>query len=869
MPYCPNPRCGRRNRNTSLTVNGLHMHLSASAECESFFLERLARETSSSFGTTGVEHGVRSAPSGSDTFSAIPPVLELDRNEPRNHLNDLSMNHDVEEGAFFETDDSGEPPPPEAGNEDVPTLHCTVSLTTGKPKDTYSFAADNSYSSRDWVKQWIMWTESRNNVAEVDGQHPTKKPDELGLLYSLLNDPNYLPGWNCVSHVEKAEIHLMHRLNKIKGCPLYVYDAVLDWAKEWLCDPENHTYQKQDTVHMMKSREQLLKSSVIFAHTKAMKPDTQNILLDRCRRHVKITSMSYLANLYNMLTSPDLVNDTTLLLNGPTPYHNPRDIDAVSRTTYMHELDNTGPIRLGTSQPADDLLPEPKESPTDYVIDDFNTGTRYITAWHYMKKSTIDFPLGEILFVDKSCFDMNDRLTSEPVVHTNSLVNCETRNKAKALQNLGIIPSNKTMGHVKAIDRLHDYHQCLSVIMGDYLKLQKHCAGILWPLCFKGTLYMVRFRPYMLTCLGDTPGQNVMAGKQTKCNRLCRYCDIEKPDLSKPWTAYNLMTVERQRKIQSSSVLRQKFNYNKIDVFWNQIEFGNDVHGIHGNVPGEILHAFQKGLYVRVAECLSQVPALSAAARKAEIRTLRENDLGTSSVGVGAVAKKGGKKKVVPKKKEEKKKHQRALPKKRSHPNVTTRSVHPRQARNKHSEKITGRRNDIIQESKGKKTTRSSGAKKPPAITNPPNPTTVDTSALKKIPSKKRKANKSKTAQELELADLIRNGVFGGDYARKVDLISVKIGTQLSRQSDRNICRVNFPKGIMNRAKTTASEQQGLTFLMNIILCSSWALQTEYWSVRKKTISIRPGPSKTQHVLIYKYGLSPFCKLALNKKSRS
>jgi hypothetical protein len=103
----------------------------------------------------------------------------------------------------------------------------------------------------------------------------------------------------------------------------------------------------------------------------------------------------------------------------------------------------------------------------------------------------------------------------------------------------------------------------------------------------------------------------------------------------------------------------------------------------------------------------------------------------------------------------------------------------------------------------------------------------VDTSALKKIPSKKRKANKSKTAQELELADLIRNGVFGGDYARKVDLISVKIGTQLSRQSDRNICRVNFPKGIMNRAKTTASEQQGLTFLMNIILCSSWALQTE------------------------------------------
>lgn len=106
-------------------------------------------------------------------------------------------------------------------------------------------------------------------------------------------------------------------------------------------------------------------------------------------------------------------------------------------------------------------------------------------------------------------------------MHTNSLVCCAARNKAAALSSLGCLPKNSDLGHLDYECKLSDYHLCLSHILGEYEQLQQKKAGLLWPLSFKGQLFMVRFRPYVLTVLGDTPGQNQMTGKMTKCNRLC------------------------------------------------------------------------------------------------------------------------------------------------------------------------------------------------------------------------------------------------------------------------------------------------------------------------------------------------------------
>lgn len=73
--------------------------------------------------------------------------------------------------------------------------------------------------------------------------------------------------------------------------------------------------------------------------------------------------------------------------------------------------------------------------------------------------------------------------------------------------------------------------------------------------------------------------------------------------------------------------------------------------------------------------------------------------------------------------------------------------------------------------------------------------------------------------------ELVKSGVFGGQMGKMVNVISIVLGEQLAHQSDCNICRLYFPQGIITRSKTTASEQQGLTLLMVMILASTWSLK--------------------------------------------
>jgi hypothetical protein len=88
-----------------------------------------------------------------------------------------------------------------------------------------------------WVKKWSEWSHECNsflskNCPHVDSKgveiHPSNRTtnlqhtDDLSLLDHLLTDPNFSSGWDSISKSEQAEIALMERLNKIKGCPLFV-----------------------------------------------------------------------------------------------------------------------------------------------------------------------------------------------------------------------------------------------------------------------------------------------------------------------------------------------------------------------------------------------------------------------------------------------------------------------------------------------------------------------------------------------------------------------------------------------------------------------------------------------------------------------
>jgi hypothetical protein len=216
------------------------------------------------------------------------------------------------------------------------------------PPSMYDPSVANSMTPLQWVNKWKTVTVSLN---ENNIFHQSGLPDDVTLLELLISDPNYHQGWHVISDVEKSEIRLMHRLNKIRGCPLFVYDAVREWASDNLYSPTTDDADSDQVLRMMKSREQIKREAPKFAHTLSMKPKTTSVPLPGCGKSVDITTMSYHGNLYNLLTSTELVNDRTLLLNGDTPYSDP-------------------------------VIPR-----NNVKLDDFNTGTRYVKAWGYMKNN--------------------------------------------------------------------------------------------------------------------------------------------------------------------------------------------------------------------------------------------------------------------------------------------------------------------------------------------------------------------------------------------------------------------------------------------------------------------------------------------------
>ncbi len=81
------------------------------------------------------------------------------------------------------------------------------------------------------------------------------------------------------------------------------------------------------------------------------------------------------------------------------------------------------------------------------------------------------------------------------------------------------------------------------------------------------------------------------------------------------------------------------------------------------------------------------------------------------------------------------------------------------------------------------------------------------------------RADKSKKTEE----EMVKQGVFGGQMGQQLNTIGWMLGDETKRQSDNDLPRTIFPKGLTSRARTGAAEQQGIMFLLLVILCSAWA----------------------------------------------
>jgi hypothetical protein len=170
---------------------------------------------------------------------------------------------------------------------------------------------------------------------------------------------------------------------------------------------------------------------------------------------------------------------------------------------------------------------------------------------------------------------------------------------------LGYIP-NLGFGKGKAKKqtsdmKLQDEHNCLSLITNQIIKI--HDGGGFWPevmgrrVCVKLWIHLIP---------GDTSGHNNIVGHMNGVWPKYIYCDCKClfEDLSRPIANCHLITSEEIKQAHlTNNGLTNLCKKNTSNSFEN-VPFADQLFGLLGSVPAEMLHVSGTGLLKHMFSCL-------------------------------------------------------------------------------------------------------------------------------------------------------------------------------------------------------------------------------------------------------------------------
>ena len=170
-------------------------------------------------------------------------------------------------------------------------------------------------------------------------------------------------------------------------------------------------------------------------------------------------------------------------------------------------------------------------------------------------------------------------------------------------RNLGYLVNQSHLHYTTAVDKALDYHVLLEHILESLVHLQNG-PGLSWKLNFAGKQFNVVFKFPLMFVSGDTEGHDKLVGKylsrSIKVARLCRYCECPTTKTSNPYAEYNWTKAsDIQVMVHSKNMVGlQAIAYHCIPNAFRNVQFCDPIFGINGATPAELLHTWQKGLFV-------------------------------------------------------------------------------------------------------------------------------------------------------------------------------------------------------------------------------------------------------------------------------
>ena len=363
-----------------------------------------------------------------------------------------------------------------------------------------------------------------------------------------------------------AMVELYCLLRKSRA-PMGLFDTIL----KWLNRNQNSFNDSQYKFPSCKSFVKKTYSTLHGRYQSKGKPKNVDVSLESITsmkhnipKSIKTTIIDFREVLIDMLSNSDIMNPKNLLFYDPL------------RPNLIH------PFKTKIGEPV--------------TSDVFR---RAYTRLCKNKDKDVLWPMA--LYNDEINFDRNGHLQLDPWSVCFLRNPLHIRNQALAWRYFGFVHSldPKVLGS-KDIDtytKMNIYQLVLKEIFHQMDEIQQE-GGIKWDLELSdGSTKKCNLIIYPQFIIGDTKGHDSICGRYASHNsRQCvRDCDVLKSQSDLTSHKCHYRTVQEMMNMNSSDLKQQSFHVvNK--VFLLLMEMGDNVHGLYGALPVEMLHMFFSGL---------------------------------------------------------------------------------------------------------------------------------------------------------------------------------------------------------------------------------------------------------------------------------
>lgn len=369
----------------------------------------------------------------------------------------------------------------------------------------------------------------------------------------------------CLPPDLQFQVHLMHDLSKHRGNDLNLHENVLQ------CIKSNASCNDVDFKSLnILSRKRLIQLLTKYYKLDFLKPILHTVaLLDGTVATVPVFDVK--AKLISFLNDPHKMRRQNIASN--------------------YDIFTGKPI-----------------SPTN-VIDEIHTGSLWADACHkYCGDDPLAFPLGLVCFYDKTHSDVYGSLACAPFIAVPSFLNRDCRNDDSNYMVFGYIP-NLGYGKSKSNQltptmKLQDEHNCLSLITNQLKNI--HEEGGFWTKVF-GRRVCVKVWIHFIA--GDNAGHNNLVGHMNggKPKYIFRDCRCTNEQMSTPIPQCRFITMTDMNNARLTNYGLADLCKKDIQNAFDGAPLSDQVHGLLGCVPSEMLHVSGTGILKYIFECLINI----------------------------------------------------------------------------------------------------------------------------------------------------------------------------------------------------------------------------------------------------------------------